>query len=87
MAIVAISDFTKDYLIKPKIIPDSIQGMATIASIIGGAITHALAFSGCNFLFNTLSKKSIDKERKRHNKAIEDRQRAQIEWLKKDKNN
>ena len=30
-----------------------------------------------------LSKESIDKERKRHDKAIEDLQRAQIEWAKK----
>ena len=33
-------------------------------------------------MFSTLSK-SIDKERKRHDKAIEDMQRAQIEWTKK----
>ena len=30
-----------------------------------------------------LSKESIDKKRKRHDKAIEDLQRAQIEWAKK----
>ena len=36
-----------------------------------------------SFLFSTLSKESIDKERKRHDKAIEDLQRAQIEWAKK----
>ena len=30
-----------------------------------------------------LSKESIDKERKRHDKAIKDLQRAQIEWAKK----
>ena len=40
----------------------------------------------CNYLFNSLSKESIDKERKRHDKAIEDLQRAQPEWAKKDKN-
>ena len=44
---------------------------------------NALAFSGSNFLFSSLSKESIDKERKRHDKAIEDLQRAQIEWAKK----
>ena len=37
--------------------------MATVAIIIGGALANALAFSGSNFLFSTLSKKSIDKER------------------------
>ena len=47
---------------------------------------NALAFSGSNFLFSSLSKESINKERKRHDKAIKDLQRAQIEWAKKDKN-
>ena len=59
--------------------------MATVAIIIGGAIANALAFSGSNFLFSTMSKKSIEKERKRHDEAIENMQRAQIEWTKKDK--
>ena len=44
---------------------------------------NALAFSGSNFLFSRLSRKSIDTERKRRDKAIEDLQRAQIEWAKK----
>ena len=44
---------------------------------------NALAFSGSNFLFRRLSRESIDTERKRHDKAIEDLQRAQIEWAKK----
>ena len=34
-------------------------------------------------LFSILSKESIDKERSRNDKAIEDMQRAQIEWAKK----
>ena len=46
------------------------------------ALINSLAFSGSNFLFSSLSKESIDKERKRHDKAIEDLQRAQIEWAK-----
>ena len=54
--------------------------MASIGFLIGGALINALAFSGSNFLFGSLSKESIDKERKRHDKAIEDLQRAQIEW-------
>ena len=57
--------------------------MATGAIIIGGALPNALAFSGSKFLFSTLSKKSVDKVRKRHDKAMEDMQRAQIEWPKK----
>ena len=46
--------------------------MASIGFLIGGALINALAFSGSNFLFSSLSKESIDKERKRHGKAIED---------------
>ena len=57
--------------------------MASVGFLIGGALISALAFSGSNFLFSSLSKESVDKERKRHDKAIEDLQRAQIEWAKK----
>ena len=57
--------------------------MASVGFLIGGALINALAFSGSNFLFSSLSKESIDKERKRHDKAIKDLQRAQIEWAKK----
>ena len=46
---------------------------------------NALAFSGSNFLFSRLSRESIDTEQKRHDKAIEDLQQAQIEWAKKRK--
>ena len=34
-------------------------------------------------MFSSLSKESIDRERKRHDKAIEDMQQAQIDWAKK----
>ena len=51
--------------------------MASVGFLIGGALINALAFSGSNFLFSSLSKESIDKERKRHDKAIEDLQRRQ----------
>ena len=57
--------------------------MASIGFLLGGALINALAFSGSNFLFSSLSKESIDKERKRHDKAIEDLQQAQIEWAKR----
>ena len=60
--------------------------MTSIAFLIGGALMNALAFTSSNYLFSSLSKESIDKEQKRHNKAIEDLQRAQIEWAKKEKN-
>ena len=81
VAIVAMSVFTKDYLIKQKIIPDNMS-MASVGFLIGGALINALDFSGSNFLFSSLSKESIDRERKRHDKAIEDLQRAQIECAK-----
>ena len=57
--------------------------MASVRFLIGGAIINALAFSGSNFIFSILPKGSINKEQKRHDKAIEDMQRAQIEWAKK----
>ena len=58
--------------------------MASIGFLIGGALVNALAFTGSNYLFSSrLSKESIDKEQKRHDKAIEDLQRGQIEWAKK----
>ena len=52
--------------------------MASIGFLIGGALINALAITGSNYLFSILSKESIAKERKRHGKAIEDLQRAQI---------
>ena len=53
--------------------------MVSIGFLIGGALVKALAFTGSNYLFSSLSKESIDKEQKRQDKAIEDLQRAQIE--------
>ena len=57
--------------------------MASIAMMLGGALANALAFTGSSFLFSSLSKDSIDKERKRHDLAIEKLQKAQIEWQQK----
>ena len=59
--------------------------MASIGFLIGRAFIDAVAFSGSNFLFSSLSKESTEKERKRHDKAFEDLQRTQIEWAKKRK--
>ena len=56
--------------------------MATaIAMMIGGAITSALAFSGSNYLFSLLHKKDADKERIRHDKAMEKYQNDHNEWI------
>ena len=53
--------------------------MANIGFLIGGALINASAFSGSNFLFSSPSKESIiDKERKGHDKAIEDLQTTRM---------
>ena len=54
--------------------------MAGIAMMVGGAIVNALAFTGSNFLFSSLSKQQIDKERKRHDLALEKLARAKEDW-------
>ena len=38
--------------------------MASVGFLIGGAFINALAFSGSNFLFSSLSKESINKRMK-----------------------
>ena len=53
--------------------------MASVAMLIGGTLANALAFTGSSYLFNRLSKDSIDAKRKRHNVALEKLQAAQIE--------
>ena len=57
--------------------------MARVAMLIEGALVNALAFTGSSYLFHRLLKESIDKERKRHDAAIEKLQAAQIEWAHK----
>ena len=51
--------------------------------LIGGALANALDFTGGSYLFHRLSADDIDAERKRHDAAIEDLQKAQIEWAHK----
>ena len=51
--------------------------------LIGGALTNALAFTGSSYFFSRLSKNSIDTERKRHDVAIEELQKVQIELVHK----
>ena len=57
--------------------------MESVAMLIGGALTNALAFTGSSYLFHRLSTDNIDAERKRHNAAIEALQKPQIEWTHK----
>ena len=51
--------------------------MATIALMVGGAITNALALSGSNFLFSQMSGAE---ERERHKLAIEKLQHERDTW-------
>ena len=57
--------------------------MASVVMLIGGTLANALAFTGSSYLFHRLLKDSIDRERKRHDLAIEQLQKAQIEWAHK----
>ena len=54
--------------------------------LIGGALANALAFTGSSYLFHRLSKDSIDKERKRHDAAIEKLQKLKSSGLINDNN-
>ena len=38
--------------------------MVSVAMLIGGALANALAFTGSSYLFNRLSKDSIDAKRR-----------------------
>ena len=57
--------------------------MASVATLIGGALANALAFTGSSYLFHRLSADNIDAERKRHDGAIEALQKVQTEWTHK----
>src|SRR5271155_5076298 len=57
--------------------------MATIAILIGGAIANAVAFVGGNALYDKFGRTDGSEERIRHDRAIEDFQRATSEWNQK----
>ena len=57
--------------------------MASVVMLIGRALANALAFTGSSYLSHRLSADNINKERKRHDAAIEALQDAQIEWAHK----
>ena len=78
VVIVAASEMTREYQIT-----STFKKMASVAMLIRGALANALAFTGSSYLFHRLSKDTIDKERKRHDLAIEKLQKAQIEWVHK----
>jgi len=55
--------------------------MAAIGMVIGGAVVNALAFTGCNYLFSMLGRSNeAEKERKRHDLAIEERAESEQAW-------
>lgn len=51
--------------------------------LIGGALVNALAFSGSNFLFSLFRSRGVDEERRRHDKAVEQLQAAQVAWSRR----
>ena len=56
--------------------------MAGILAMLFGAGINALDFSGSNYMFSKLSNHG-EAERKRHDKSIENLQKANAEWTKK----
>ena len=55
--------------------------MASVLCIVGGAVVNALAFSGTNFVFSSLTDHG-EEECKRHDLAFEKLQRTRDEWNK-----
>ena len=51
--------------------------MAAIGMMVGGALVNALAFTGSNYLFTSLSS---SEERERHNRAMEKLEHDRDEW-------
>jgi len=57
--------------------------MATAAVIVGAAIVNAVAFTIGNALYDKFGRTDGSVERDRHDKAVEDLQKANVEWNKK----
>ena len=51
--------------------------------LVGGAMVNALAFSGSNYLFSMFRSSDLNKERKRHDQAVEQLQAAQAKLSRK----
>ena len=57
---------------------------SAVAMTICAAVVNALAFTGSNFLFSKLGKtQDAEKERERHDKAVEQLEAAQAAWRQK----
>ena len=57
--------------------------MASVITLIRGALANGLACTGSSYLFYRQSADNIDAERKRHDAAIKALQAAQLEWAHK----
>lgn len=57
--------------------------MATVAVMVGAAIVNAVAFTAGNALYDKYGRGDGSEERLRHDKAIEDQQKAAAEWNQK----
>ena len=57
--------------------------MASIAIMVGAAIVNAVAFTAGNALYDKFGRGDGSDERLRHDKAIEDLQKASTEWSEK----
>ena len=57
--------------------------MAAISMMVGVTMINAFALSGSSFLFPMLRNKDVDKERKGHDLAVEQLQKARVDWSKK----
>lgn len=57
--------------------------MATIAILIGSAIVNAIAFVGGNALYDKFGRSDGSEERTKHDRGIEDLQKATNEWNQK----
>ena len=60
--------------------------MASIGFLIGGALINALAFSGSNFLFSSLSKNQLIKSERDMLKQLKICNELKQNGLRKDKN-
>ena len=57
--------------------------MATIVVLVVGAIVNAVAFVGGNALYDKFGRTDGSEERLRHDRAVEDLQKASTEWNQK----
>ena len=57
--------------------------MASVAIIVGAAVVNAIAFTAGNALYDKFGRGDGSEERLRHDKAVEDLQKANMDWNEK----